>query len=142
MACRSLLPEMFIHPKASEVRVNGTAKQRPDVGKLVSIIHGTSYDTIESLIRLFVSANRVGLPSFSIPCGLLRRLPLDLQLLGRPMEEQEILNLGAALESTESFITFKPQRFSSPHSADSVIKDPKLRIIADGLPMKSAHESV
>lgn len=71
----------------------------PDLGAQLSIINGTEADTIESLMRLVGPANLVGLPSLSLPCGMLDSLPVGLQIIGPPLGEEAILRLGAALET-------------------------------------------
>jgi aspartyl-tRNA(Asn)/glutamyl-tRNA(Gln) amidotransferase subunit A len=46
-----------------------------------------------------VSANLAGLPGLSVPCGLTpNRLPIGLQLTGRPFDEATILRIGDAYE--------------------------------------------
>lgn len=88
----------------------------PNIGELTSTINGTNFDTIDSIIRLVGPANLVGLPSLSVPCGVLGGLPVGMQLIGRPLGEQEILNLGAAFESTEPLNGYQPTAFLQPSS--------------------------
>ena len=58
-----------------------------------------------------VTVNLAGLPGISVPAGLDRAgLPLGLQLIGRPWEEGELLNLGYALERAAGFVS-KPQKW-------------------------------
>ena len=46
-----------------------------------------------------VSANLSGLPAVSIPCGLSGgRLPIGLQLTGRPFDEATLLRVGDAYQ--------------------------------------------
>ncbi len=45
-----------------------------------------------------VPANLAGLPALSVPCGLASSLPVGLQLVGRPFEEETLLRLGVALQ--------------------------------------------
>jgi aspartyl-tRNA(Asn)/glutamyl-tRNA(Gln) amidotransferase subunit A len=46
-----------------------------------------------------VSANLAGLPALSVPCGLTpARLPIGLQLTGRPFEEATLLKIGDGYE--------------------------------------------
>jgi len=45
-----------------------------------------------------VPANLAGLPALSLPCGLASGLPVGLQLVGRPFEEETLLRLGAAFQ--------------------------------------------
>ena len=51
-----------------------------------------------------VTANLAGLPGISIPTGLDKKgLPLGLQLIGRPWNESELLNLAFRLEQDTHF---------------------------------------
>jgi len=43
-----------------------------------------------------VPANLAGLPGLSLPCGLANGLPVGLQLLARPFDEETLLRAGAA----------------------------------------------
>jgi len=45
-----------------------------------------------------VPINLAGVPSVSIPCGFSRKLPIGLQIIGRPFEEKTILNAAYAYE--------------------------------------------
>ena len=55
--------------------------------------------------------NLAGLPGISVPTGLDKKgLPLGLQLIGRPWEEAEMLNIAYSLESSASFFD-KPQKW-------------------------------
>jgi len=58
-----------------------------------------------------VTVNLAGLPGISVPVGLDRQgLPLGMQLIGRPWDEGNLLNLAQALESAAGF-TAKPSRW-------------------------------
>jgi aspartyl-tRNA(Asn)/glutamyl-tRNA(Gln) amidotransferase subunit A len=45
-----------------------------------------------------VPANLAGLPALSVPCGLASGLPVGLQLVGRPFDEETLLRLGDAFQ--------------------------------------------
>jgi aspartyl-tRNA(Asn)/glutamyl-tRNA(Gln) amidotransferase subunit A len=45
-----------------------------------------------------VPANLAGIPGLSLPCGLAGGLPVGLQLLGRPFDEETLLRGGAAFQ--------------------------------------------
>lgn len=58
-----------------------------------------------------VTVNLAGLPGIAVPAGLdAKGLPLGLQLIGRPWEEGDLLNLAYSLERAASF-AHKPARW-------------------------------
>lgn len=58
-----------------------------------------------------VTVNLAGLPGMSVPAGLdPAGLPLGLQLIGRPLEEDRLFSLGGALEKAAGFQA-KPNRW-------------------------------
>jgi len=70
----------------------------PKIGDQVATVNGVDVDIISNLIRLVGPANLVGLPSLSLPCGLAGDMPAGLQVIGRPLGEQDVLNVGLAFE--------------------------------------------
>ncbi len=58
-----------------------------------------------------VPASLAGLPAMSVPAGLNREgLPLGLQIVGKPFDEQGVLNAGLAIEARAGF-TAKPEQW-------------------------------
>jgi len=58
-----------------------------------------------------VPASLAGLPAMSVPAGLNREgLPLGLQIVGKPFDEQGVLNAGLAIEGRAQFHA-KPERW-------------------------------
>ena len=58
-----------------------------------------------------VPASLAGLPAMSVPAGLNREgLPLGLQVIGRPFDEQSVLNAGLAIEQRARFAA-RPERW-------------------------------
>ena len=55
-----------------------------------------------------VPANLAGLPALSLPCGLASGLPVGLQLVGRPFEEETLLRAGAAFQSATTHHELAP----------------------------------
>jgi aspartyl-tRNA(Asn)/glutamyl-tRNA(Gln) amidotransferase subunit A len=57
-----------------------------------------------------VSANLAGLPGLSIPCGFTKTgLPIGLQLLGPPFEEEKLLRIARMYESATDWHTRRPK---------------------------------
>jgi aspartyl-tRNA(Asn)/glutamyl-tRNA(Gln) amidotransferase subunit A len=55
-----------------------------------------------------VTVNMAGLPGISVPSGLdAQGLPLGLQLIGRPFEEETLFALGAVVEQAAGYLTPK-----------------------------------
>jgi aspartyl-tRNA(Asn)/glutamyl-tRNA(Gln) amidotransferase subunit A len=60
-----------------------------------------------------VTVNMAGLPGISVPGGLdAQGLPLGLQLIGRPFDEETLFSLGAVIEQAAG--RFAPERWWSP----------------------------
>ncbi len=58
-----------------------------------------------------VTLNLAGLPGVSVPTGLASNgLPLGLQLIGRPWEEADLLNIAYSLEQSAGFVA-KPTKW-------------------------------
>ena len=53
-------------------------------------------------------SNVVGAPALSVPCGFKDGLPLGLQILGRPMEEDVVFRLGHAYQQDTDFHNRRP----------------------------------
>ncbi len=53
---------------------------------------------------LTVGANLAGLPGMSLPCGFTEAgLPIGLQILGKPLDEMRVLQVGRAFETANEF---------------------------------------
>ncbi len=72
----------------------------PTIGEDTATINGGDVDALENLIRLVGPASLLGLPSLSVPCGLVEGLPVGMQIIGPARGEQAVLNVGHVLEST------------------------------------------
>jgi aspartyl-tRNA(Asn)/glutamyl-tRNA(Gln) amidotransferase subunit A len=58
-----------------------------------------------------VTVNLAGLPGISVPAGLSSNgLPLGLQLIGKPWEEGDLLNIAHSLEDAAGFVS-KPEKW-------------------------------
>jgi aspartyl-tRNA(Asn)/glutamyl-tRNA(Gln) amidotransferase subunit A len=45
-----------------------------------------------------ISVNLAGVPAISLPCGMIKQLPVGLQIIGKPFEENKIFELGEFFE--------------------------------------------
>jgi aspartyl-tRNA(Asn)/glutamyl-tRNA(Gln) amidotransferase subunit A len=74
---------------------------------------GANFDPIQMYLNdvFTVTVNLAGLPGIAIPAGLdAKGLPLGLQLIGRPWEEGDLLNVAYTLERAAGFVA-KPQKW-------------------------------
>jgi len=57
-----------------------------------------------------ISVNLAGLPGISIPCGFTKsRLPIGMQLIGRPFDESSLLSIARDFEAQHDFNLQTPQ---------------------------------
>jgi aspartyl-tRNA(Asn)/glutamyl-tRNA(Gln) amidotransferase subunit A len=71
----------------------------PKIGQTTIDICGREEDVRLASTKFLRGINVLGWPALSVPCGLTSGgLPIGLQILGRPFEEDLILRVGAALE--------------------------------------------
>ena len=57
-----------------------------------------------------IPVNLAGLPGLTLPCGATRTgLPIGLQLIGKPLEEDRLLQIGYAFEQSTEWHTRKPK---------------------------------
>ncbi len=74
---------------------------------------GANLDPIQMYLNdvFTVTVNLAGLPGIAVPAGLdANGLPLGLQLIGRPWEEGDLLNVAYSLERAAGFVA-KPQKW-------------------------------
>lgn len=78
----------------------------PRIGQTEISLNGTQYDTRILITRFARGINVLGFPALSIPCGSSSPcgnspdgLPIGLQMIARPLEENLLLALGEALEA-------------------------------------------
>ena len=74
---------------------------------------GENMDPIQMYLNdvFTVTVNLAGLPGISVPAGLdSSGLPLGLQLIGRPWEEADLLNVAYSLERAAGFVA-KPEKW-------------------------------
>lgn len=56
-----------------------------------------------------IPANLAGIPGLSVPCGFSDNLPVGLQILGKYMDEETILNIGEVYEQATDWHKEKPK---------------------------------
>jgi aspartyl-tRNA(Asn)/glutamyl-tRNA(Gln) amidotransferase subunit A len=59
-----------------------------------------------------IGANLAGLPAISVPCGFVDGLPVGLQLVGRPLEEERVLQAAHAFQLETDWHERAPDGFS------------------------------
>jgi aspartyl-tRNA(Asn)/glutamyl-tRNA(Gln) amidotransferase subunit A len=71
----------------------------PRIGQTEVELDGAQYNTRMLTTRFVRGFNVLGFPALSIPCGVSREgMPIGLQLIARPFEENCLLMLGESLE--------------------------------------------
>jgi aspartyl-tRNA(Asn)/glutamyl-tRNA(Gln) amidotransferase subunit A len=71
----------------------------PRIGQTETTLDGVTHDTRMLTTRFVRGFNVLGFPALSIPCGVSPAgLPIGLQIIARPFEENLLLMLGEALE--------------------------------------------
>ncbi|MGB9929432.1 MAG: Asp-tRNA(Asn)/Glu-tRNA(Gln) amidotransferase subunit GatA [Methanosarcina sp.] len=72
-------------------------------------------EKIEDPLTLYLSdvntcpINLAGVPSISVPCGLSEGLPIGLQIMGKPFDEQTVLRAAYTFEQNTDCHTKRPQ---------------------------------
>jgi aspartyl-tRNA(Asn)/glutamyl-tRNA(Gln) amidotransferase subunit A len=70
----------------------------PIFGDTSVTINGREVTVVDAFTRLNAGANMAGLPALSVPCGTSGKLPVGLQVIGAPGDDDLVLRLGAAYE--------------------------------------------
>jgi aspartyl-tRNA(Asn)/glutamyl-tRNA(Gln) amidotransferase subunit A len=78
-----------------------TATTAPLIGQQQVEIDGEMQDSRLANTRLVRGINALGFPALAMPCGKSAGLPIGLQIVGRPLEENLLLALGEGLEAGE-----------------------------------------
>lgn len=80
----------------------------PVIGERETDIHGYKEPTFASLLRLNGPTNLTGLPSLALPSGFSASgLPIGMQLIGKPLHEAKLYQIGYAFEQDQKISTLK-----------------------------------
>lgn len=80
----------------------------PVIGERETDIHGYKEPTFASLLRLNGPTNLTGLPSLALPSGFSASgLPIGMQLIGKPLDEAKLYQIGYAFEQDQKLSTLK-----------------------------------
>jgi len=73
----------------------------PLIGQTQVELDGQPFDVRMATTRFARGINLLGYPALAMPCGQTAAgLPIGLQIIGRPLEEETLLSVGEALERT------------------------------------------
>jgi aspartyl-tRNA(Asn)/glutamyl-tRNA(Gln) amidotransferase subunit A len=72
----------------------------PLIGQTQVELDGQPFDVRMATTRFARAINLLGYPALAMPCGTAAGLPIGLQIIGRPLEEETLLSVGEALEGT------------------------------------------
>ena len=97
---RSLLRDFHTLFRNIDVLFTPTAPiTAPRIGQKQVMLNGEPVDTRLAATRFVRGINVLGFPALSMPCGeSTEGLPIGLQMIARPFEEDLLLNLGESLE--------------------------------------------
>lgn len=74
----------------------------PDIGSNFVDINGKKEELIKSALHFMRPASLTGLPALSVPCGFKDGLPIGLQIIGPPLSEAKLLDVGYMVEQNQS----------------------------------------
>ena len=82
----------------------------PRIGQTTLMVGGEVEDVRLATTRFVRGINVIGAPALTLPCGFgADGMPLGLQIVGRPFEEDVILRVAAALEDATGFHKRRPE---------------------------------
>ncbi len=81
----------------------------PAIGATTAMLLGQETPLVRAFLDLTLPFNLTGQPAISIPCGFTPgKLPVGLQLVGRPWDESTLFRAAAAYEASTDWHTRKP----------------------------------
>lgn len=88
----------------------GTPTPAPKIGQSTMQVGALTEDVRLATTRLVRGINVLGIPALALPCGFTKSgLPIGLQLLAAPRQEDVLLRVGAALEDAAGLTGRMPQ---------------------------------
>jgi aspartyl-tRNA(Asn)/glutamyl-tRNA(Gln) amidotransferase subunit A len=100
-------------PQVDCVLTPCTPTAAPKIGQTTMTVGGVEDDVRLATTRMMRGINVLGIPSLAMPCGFSEaKLPLGMQLLGAPRNEDMLLRIGAALEDALALKTENAMLFS------------------------------
>ena len=75
----------------------------PFIGDSHAYLNGDKVDLNDEVVRFTGPGNLTGLPSLSIPCGLIEGMPVGLQIIGDAFDESTVLQVGRVIEKNVNF---------------------------------------
>ena len=84
--------------------IPSTPTPAPKIGETTMQIGGVTGDVRLATTRLMRGINVLGIPALALPCGFSKSgLPIGLQILAAPRQEDKLLKIGAAMEDAMGF---------------------------------------
>ena len=109
------LRRIFIHEfsklwtQADCVFTPATPIAAPKIGQTTVQIGAATDDTRLATTRFARGINVLGVPALAMPCGFTQAgLPIGLQILAAPLQEDRLLRIGAAIEDALGVISRRP----------------------------------
>ena len=79
--------------------VPSTPITAPEIGQMTVQIGSETEDTRLATTRFMRGINIIGIPALAMPCGFTKAgMPIGLQLIAGPYQEDRLLKVGAAIE--------------------------------------------
>lgn len=86
-----------------------TPTAAPKIGQTTVQVGAVTEDVRLATTRLMRGINVLGIPALALPCGFTKDgLPIGLQILGAPRQEDMVLRIGAAIEDATGLTGRKP----------------------------------